>query len=428
MNAMKNVGSVILLGVLLIVAGTKGHAQTPSILLAEVSGPSGNQSIAVAFSVSLTTDDLPAATNSANYFVLDMGNRRAIRIASATFLNVPGLDPTFLTLTVDPAEFINLSAPGARYLLFAENLTFGKQPTKNPLQAKLGAKSVTPTSPPFLIKESKGRQDSNVYVAGELSGASGTGVFASVDIKVELPLNTQNFWQRTHVISPFFDLRASTSPDADPDSLNTGLRWSFPAWSRKVKTPAAGQLASAKPYSDLHWDNAGKIEANRDFANVNALWESRFTLPLSFLNTRRTKLLIDPYVGTELGKNVKSPVQAAENKTIARFMAGTTMNVVFPFQRDDLDLLVLEAAYIRRWPLKEEVTFTKDNTGTLVPLFIGKSPRDFVEAKLHFKFNKFFGAYSGYEYGELPPLYKLVDHRFRAGLVYKFRVDRDARK
>lgn len=428
MKEIKPSRIVFLMVALLIFSGTKAYAQAPAMLLAEVQGPKGNQVIQLTFSVSFTNDDLPVATNNANYFVLDMKSRRTIGITSASFLNVPGLDPTILILSVDTNEFIDLTAPGARYFLFAENLTFSKQTTKNPLQIKLGVKPATAPSKPFVIKESKGRQDSNVYIAGEISGARGTDVFTSLDVKVDLPLNIQEFWNKTHVFSPFFDLRASTSPDADPDSLNVGLRWSFSAWSRRVKTPAPGELASAKPYSDLHWENAGKMEANRDFANVNALWESRFVLPLSFLNSRNTKLLLDPYWGSELGRNVNSPVPAAENKSIARLMAGTTMNVVFPFQKNHLDILVLEASYIRRWPLREEVTFTKDNTGLLVSLSIGKSPRDFVEAKLNFKFNKFLGAYAGYEYGELPPLYKLVDNRFRAGLVYKFRVDRDARK
>jgi hypothetical protein len=426
-SVKNNIVSLLFVLVFCTVATVTAYAQSPTILQASVGGPKGQQTISVAFSTSFAEVDLAAATNAANYFVLEMSRRRAISVTNPRFLKVPGFADTLLALDVDPNEFIDLKATGARYYLFAENLTFGNKPIKNPLQVKIGALPTSDVSPPFIIKESKTRQDSNVYVAGEINGARNSDIFASVDIKVDVPLNIQKFWNKTHVFSPFFDLRASTDPQADPDTMNLGFRWSFPLLSRSVETPAPGEAASGKFYSDLHWDNSGKIEGNRNFDNVNAIWESRFVAPLNFLNTRTTKFFLDPFFGSEVGGNLESPVLPAKGKAISRLLAGSTMSFVLPFQKEDMNLFVLEAAYIRRWLLKEEVTFRKNEDGKLVPLFIGTSPRDFVEAKFNFKFNKFFGGYAGYEYGELPPVFNKVDHRFRIGLVYKMRIDRDAR-
>ncbi len=66
-----------------------------------------------------------------------------------------------------------------------------------------------------------------------------------------------------------------------------------------------------------------------------------------------------------------------------------------------------------------EVYFEKAEDDELRPAFFGRNPRDWIEAKLSFNFSDAFGAYVGYEYGQQPPSYKLVDHRMKIGLIYK---------
>lgn len=412
---------------------TTAHASTQSpvaIASANLSGPpSGNQQLTVTFDISLTPDDEAAAALASNYFVMDVKTQRIIKVINAQVLRVPGLAPATVILDLEARSNVDLDDPQASYFVFAVNLTFEKRPPRGLLQAKLQKDRVgatTPRAPPTTtFKESKSRQDSNIYVAGEITGASGTGPFTSLDVKVDIPLAPKNIAGKVHTFSPFFDLRASTNPKADPDSMNFGMRWSFPVLSRNVDTSQSTTGAvSGKFYSDLFWENSGKLEAERDFDNVNAIWDSRLVAPLNFINTRKTKLFLDLYAGSELGGNLKSPVTEADGKGVSRLLAGGALSIVFPFQRGDLNVLTMEGVYTRRWLLLNEVGFTSDNKGTLRPVFFGTKPREFVESKLNFQLNKFFGAYAGYEYGEVPPSYKLVDHRFRFGLVYKLKIER----
>jgi hypothetical protein len=131
-----------------------------------------------------------------------------------------------------------------------------------------------------------------------------------------------------------------------------------------------------------------------------------------------------PFIGQELGANINSPLREAQGKFIYRPMAGTTFNLIFPVQVAGFQAISLEGSYIRRWPLRREVSFEEDDDGNLTALSIGKSPRDFVTAKANFDFTKAFGLSVGYEYGELPPNFKLVDHKTTIGLTYKIKIDR----
>jgi hypothetical protein len=129
----------------------------------------------------------------------------------------------------------------------------------------------------------------------------------------------------------------------------------------------------------------------------------------------------------EVGKNLNSPVSEAEGRGLARLMFGTTFNLAFK-RRGDVPLkrFGIEANYVRRILLKREVYFEEAEDDTLQAVTFGTNPRDWVEAKFYFKFNKFFDGYVGYEYGEKPPSYKLVDHRMKFGLVYKSKIIRDS--
>lgn len=439
-----------LMSIVIVAAISNVLAQSPapSISNAHLLETNGVQKIVITFSASLDKEDEAAARNADNYFVIDVKGRKTIELqnislkARALKRSDPARPPAsppipLLTITVefdvvpkvDPStgivDRINLDETGALYFVTAANLTFGNKPVKGMLQAKLEkppsglpsaglpAGTTNPTPHPFVFSKSKGRQDSNIYIAGEVSGASGKGPFTSLDAKFLLPFLVKEFRGRVHTFSPFFDLRASTNPSSDPDSANMGLLWEWPV------LPGSGGV-----FGDLFWENSGKFEAQRDFENNNIVWESRFVATLNLLNNEKTQIFLDPFLGTELGTNLDSPVKEAEGRAVSRVFAGATLSLI-PFRRrESTDIISLEASYIRRWPLKEEVSFTEDKDGNLKPLFIGTSPREFVDTKVNFQFNNFFGVFAGYEYGELPPSYKLIDHRFRIGLVYKAKIDR----
>jgi hypothetical protein len=129
--------------------------------------------------------------------------------------------------------------------------------------------------------------------------------------------------------------------------------------------------------------------------------------------------VFSPFIGQEVGKNLRSPLKEAEGNFIYRAKAGTLFNLFFEPRLKNLQTIEFDAEYTRRWPLRNELSFKEDKDKKLKLVEFGKRPRDYVRANLNFLFTDSFGATVGYEYGELPPSFKLVDHKLKIGLVYK---------
>ena len=403
---------------------TSINAQTPSLTLANVFEENGEQKISISFNVGLKTEEITQAENPSNYFFIDINEKKFLVAKNPKVIVIEGFESNIVELSVE-GERINTD-----HVVFVNviNLKINGTELKTPLQAKLvktPTQRLTPLiPPPFKIVESNSRQDSNVYISGEITGASGTDVFASEDIKFDFPFLAR-IRGKINTFGLMFDIKANTNPKADPDSLNVGFKWLFPLYDFPAPdSESATQTVKGKFYSSIFLQTIGRLEGERDFENMNVIIDNRFIMPLNFINKRTYKLQFEPFVGTEVGRNLFSPVREAQEKPLARVVGGTSMFVLFPIQYKDLDILSLEANYIRRFPLKDEVTFIVDEMKKVKPLQINTRPRDYVEAKLNLKLNKFFGVVFGYEYGELPPSFKLVDHRFKIGLVYKFAIDR----
>lgn len=277
------------------------------------------------------------------------------------------------------------------------------------------------------FKTAKGREDAHLYFAGEINRASGTPFSGSVDLKIELPLPALR--SPRHELLPFLDLKASNDPDADPDTIKAGVE------SKLIVAQAGLEYSANSPVVGIAWYNGAKIEGDRDFDNTNLIISSKFLFPLKpiFLTpaTRdRAFVAFTPFVGIEAGKNMASPVAEAEGRGLARILVGSHFFARLYQGNESFARLTLDGVYERRWPLLAEVGFRdatvevlngKDKT-VQVPAFFGSRPRQWVEAKLNYNFNKYFGIFTGYQYGELPPAYKLVDHSFRFGLVVKAKI------
>ena len=134
-------------------------------------------------------------------------------------------------------------------------------------------------------------------------------------------------------------------------------------------------------------------------------------------------MFIDPFAGTELGKNLKSPLAEAEKKGLVRLYAGA--NLTMNFHISNFSLLKgvdFTSSYIRRWPLLRELSIKEEDSGGFSLLTFGKGPKDHSNSKLVFKVNDFFGPYVGYEWGRLPPNYELVDHKWTFGILFKSKI------
>src|SRR5205085_11664378 len=179
---------------------------------------------------------------------------------------------------------------------------------------------------------------------------------------------------------------------------------------------------SRRNFGRVFMDNTGKVEATHDFKNANAIWEFRLLRPIPPFGGENAYIYFEPFIGTELGGNIVSPVKAAENRFIARGLFGTTLNAAVVLGADaPIQKVGFEASYVRRLLLRDEVSFKADDKGVFTPLPIGTSPRDYVSTKLNFVLSPFLGTYIGYEWGQLPPSYKLVNHKLKVGLSFGYK-------
>lgn len=391
--------------------------------------------ITLKFASPLNKEDQAAATLAANYSVLDTSERKYIRVCAdvpcAPRLLFPGGDPSrrpnLVLLQVRDALTLEDEEPGGageprpqvqatkRYYVQAEKLTVKGRPSEQALLAPLPVKAKAAQgegageADEGKYETTEDREEANIYLSGELARASGTDFSGTADIRIKQPIAYADFWNTSHEIGPFLDFVGSTDPSADPDTLEFGIDW-------------LSQVAGARGrLQGVFWNNEGKFEAERDFDNVNLTWGSRFTfVPQTWQDRRAEKVLfyVRPFVGTELGRNLKSPVPEADGGGLARLLVGSSLNLRFPLKRVGQEsALSLAVTYERRWPLKREVSFEEEDDGTLKALTFGTNPRDWVDAKLIFKFNKFFGPFIGYQYGEKPPSFKLVDHQMKLGFI-----------
>lgn len=244
-------------------------------------------------------------------------------------------------------------------------------------------------------------EDSDLYFNGEIRRSSGTPFFGAVDANLGYPF----FRGDSDTVKGFFEIKASGDPEEDPDTMKFGVKWD---------RVLADDLDS-KLFLKLRMTNEGVVEAERDFDTANIRWGGRLTL---FSRRTRKWPWIDPFVGVELGRNVRSPLPEAEDRGLARIVFGTRMTKRWRFGLKNLDSLNFEANWERRVLLLREISFEeKDDQFVLVDF--GKRPRDWVEGKFTLNFKSYWGFFIGYEYGELPPAYKLVDHRMKTGIFFR---------
>lgn len=250
----------------------------------------------------------------------------------------------------------------------------------------------------------KSVDDADIYVSGELNGAHKQKTSFATRIKLQKYMyfnRTDASWRH----APFFKLNASTDPDADPDSMEIG-------WGVQY-------LANFGAF-----DHKIKLESERDFGNTNLIYDTRFTfLPVARpKGNTNFKIFPNPFIGGEFGKNIRSPLKAAEGDGVARLLAGADLRFAFYLKEDSEEPEInWTTSYVRRWLLTDELSFEADKDGKLQLRQFGTNPRDYFSSKLSYRFTKFAEVFTEYEWGQVPPSYKLVDHRFRLGFAYKYK-------
>ncbi|MGH9762366.1 MAG: hypothetical protein ACREAC_16200, partial [Blastocatellia bacterium] len=244
---------------------------------------------------------------------------------------------------------------------------------------------------------------------GELSRSSGGKFVDSVDIKAQHPFY-YDFFNSTQAISPLFDLKASSDPTQDTDSLRTWVEWDWVLGSRRVG-----------PLQQLDLRNSAYVESDRHFKDTNFLWGSKLVL-LSIAPESKDRVVqtyIRPYFGFEIGKNLKSPVPLGGEDVVARGLIGLTQVVSFRIKQPGIKEIDIETTYERRMLMRKETSFVELPDKTLQAVSFGRTPKDWVDSKLTFKFTDFFGATVEYQFGQKPPTYNLVNHTLKIGLLFR---------
>lgn len=323
--------------------------------------------------------------------------------------------------------------PKHQYRLFQSRMQFQGCPIEAPLETAVAVPNRAPSAgtPPagtagskagttnfFSKSASEGREDSNVYLSGNIEGATGSKTQFSTDIKLDVPFASTGLFDE---IGPLFNLKASTAEGADANSLNlmAKLRHSHNISRKADPTTHEFIGEDTRLLTGLVYDLMPGIEADRRFRNVNAVVANRlYFLPRVSGGTNLT--YFQPFIGYETGRNLRSPIREADDITISRPLFGGSLYVdLFPKRFKGASLQV---DYVRRFLLRREVRVTDDDDGKEIPLTVGKGPRDYVKATFGFDFSDFTGVNINYEYGSLPPNFELVKNKFSFGLVYKFKT------
>jgi len=291
----------------------------------------------------------------------------------------------------------------------------------------------------------EGGEDAELYASGNVTTAVGSKPNWVVDLKYEREMAKNNF---PLVFAPFFNLKYNSEVKNDTDKLSFGIRFSkgfhFASSTLEADRPLYRLLENNtdqknSPKYNLFkrsqenrnyflYEGSAEFESDWDF-RVNNLITSQdlsyLVRPKFFRNRDREvngKITFTPVLGTELGVNLKNPILSGQ-RGIARVKAGATLTITAdkPLGGILAKEFVWENTFTQRWFLADEFAFDKDDDGNLLKKDFGRRPRSHFSSSFELKFNDYVGTAITYEWGEEPPLYNLVKHKVKFGLVYSFK-------
>jgi hypothetical protein len=258
----------------------------------------------------------------------------------------------------------------------------------------------------------KGKDDANVYLATQVNAAIDADPTYSIDAKLEIPFRPFRTGKRIQNSGLTFSTQISDAPKADPDSMKFGTYWRTFIWD------CGSRCGTGTWFRRLQWRNAFQSESNKDFSNTNIVWPTTMRL-ISRTWGSSVEFGVRPYIANELGFNINSPLPELENRMVDRPLIGLNTLLLVPTDLSILKSLSWETLYERRWPLRNELVLEENNDGSLKSTDFGTTPRDYLKSSLTAGFGAYFGLTFSYEYGQLPPSFKLIDHAFKMEVTFK---------
>lgn len=358
----RNLWPVLLIAVVLMLATPAVKAQSIECVLFN---PANNR-LSFQFTATFTRTSVPGA----QFIIRKLSDGSEVRHGEPD----PGQEqrPNSVALILSDAL-----VPGELYVLYVTGLQFGNKTPQLIAPVDATSKCGETDGP----ETPEGRDDANVYLSGMVTTSSGEDLHGTVDAKLRRSLYITDTVVNSdpaliNDLGLAIDFKASGDPEADPDSFNFGV---------ELETEFT-RVRNSGPINYFFNYFYPKIESERDFDNTNLMFEDRLKIGLKRPFRKLWAPLFSPFAGVEVGKNLRSPLPAAEGSGVFRIKAGTLLNFYFRPKLRGLQTIELDAEYTRRWLLRRELSFEEDDDKNLVLVEFGKRPRDYANANLNFMF------------------------------------------
>jgi len=274
--------------------------------------------------------------------------------------------------------------------------------------------------PVFGFSPSTNRDDSDFYFAPTVDGASGTQASYTADAKLQYrkALTSPSFGGAKSYIPAIFlipgvDLKISSNPKEDGNSVLIQV----PLEIVSVLDPKTFPKVSMIIPSVIS-QPAFVTESDKKFHDMNAIFSDREYIVLHTFGGW-LQFSPEPMIGFETGLNLKAQAAGTYPAAILRANFGMHVGMNIFQAKKPKPLFSIESDYILRVLLNPEPTYTTDSKGNYVLVSVGTQPRYDVTVKLNYNLTNYVALSIGYEYGQLPPVYTLVDNKYTFGITFK---------
>jgi len=249
------------------------------------------------------------------------------------------------------------------------------------------------------------KDNSDIYLFGSATGAHKSKPIYSLDVKLGY------FWElkRHGRLGPKFTFTSDEGSDVDPDSITLKLAYE----NIFVLGPSKYLFVNIDPVG-------GEFNKDGDTRNLISSFRLKYVPRSVFLNETNIAA-VDFTFGLEGGHNFENAVDEDGAGGILRWNLGVSAHYValapWKFKR-----VFINADYLVRLPQRAEIFIEKIDDNDVFT--ITKKPRHLVNIGADFMFSDAVGITTKYEFGSLPPSFRLVDHKVSAGFTLKLRQNR----
>jgi hypothetical protein len=171
----------------------------------------------------------------------------------------------------------------------------------------------------------------------------------------------------------------------------------------------------------------GGAEFERQAKNTNFISSPLLDFPVRLRGKINDKTMIVPVlipeIGMEVGNNFGNAVNSGGQGFIARGVLGGNLSVTFNPKVKLFQGIHLTSGYKLRLPAREEVftNTTTNSSGKVIDVpFLSTKPRHYIKNELGFTLWEPISLTITHEYGDIPPAFRLVNHKVTIGLTLSF--------